>query len=197
MQPVVVHDGLAAALFWISAGGWAAGEAFAFARSRRLAETQPGLEASQILLTASTLSGLGLGYYVATEEIGPGLPGGGWWPVVTGLLTLLAGLGLRAWAIRTLGRFFQFRVVVQEGQGVIDTGPYRRIRHPSYTGLLVGMLGAGIALDNAVSIACCLLPPLVGFVWRLLTEEAVLARELGEPYRDYMGHTERLVPGVW
>jgi protein-S-isoprenylcysteine O-methyltransferase Ste14 len=87
--------------------------------------------------------------------------------------------------------------VVQANHEVVDTGPYRLIRHPSYTGLLAIELGLGIALGTWLSIPACLLPPLIAFSARVLTEERVLARELGEPYRAYMARTYRLVPGVW
>jgi protein-S-isoprenylcysteine O-methyltransferase Ste14 len=80
---------------------------------------------------------------------------------------------------------------------VVDTGPYRLVRHPSYTGLLMASLGLGIALRTWLSIPACLVPPLIAFSMRLRHEEAVLARELGEPYRAYMRRTKRLVPGVW
>jgi protein-S-isoprenylcysteine O-methyltransferase Ste14 len=197
LQPLVVHDGLAAALFWTCAGAWLLGELLALMRSRRMADAKADSELSQVLLMAALLGGLGLGYLAAAKDAGPGLPDGGWWPLILGLAMLGAGVALRAWAILTLGRFFQYTVVVQEGQRVIESGPYRRIRHPSYSGLLLAMLGLGIALDNVLGIAACLLPALVAFSLRLLSEERVLARELGEPYRDYMRRTDRLIPGVW
>ena len=125
------------------------------------------------------------------------LPGPGWWPVALGLAVFAAGLGLRAWAVRELGRFFQFTVVVQADHQVVDSGPYRHVRHPSYTGLLMASLGLGIALGTWLSIPACLVPPLIGFGVRLRHEEAVLVQALGEPYRAYMQRTKRLVPGVW
>ena len=112
-------------------------------------------------------------------------------------MVFVLGLALRAWAVRVLGRFFKFTVVVQAEHRVVDTGPYRLIRHPSYTGLLMVELGLGIKLGTWLSIPACLLPPLIAFTARLLTEEYVLSRELGEPYRAYMARTKRLIPGVW
>jgi protein-S-isoprenylcysteine O-methyltransferase Ste14 len=107
------------------------------------------------------------------------------------------GIWLRAAAVVTLGRYFTYAVKVDPEQPVIETGPYRLIRHPAYTGLLMSSLGVGLALDNWLAIAGCLLPPLIGFTARLLHEERLLAEQLGEPYRDYMRRTQRLVPGVW
>ncbi len=125
------------------------------------------------------------------------LPGPGWWPLVAGIAVFAAGLGLRARAVQELGRFFKFTVVVQAGHRVIDTGPYARIRHPSYTGLLMASLGLGVGLGTWLSIPACVIPPLIAFSVRLVHEERVLASELGEPYRSYMRRTWRLVPGVW
>jgi protein-S-isoprenylcysteine O-methyltransferase Ste14 len=113
------------------------------------------------------------------------------------LIVFACGIWLRAAAVLALGRFFTYTVKVDAEQPVIDTGPYRLIRHPSYTGLLMASLGVGIALDNWLSIAACVLPPLVGFTLRLRHEERVLSEQLGEPYRSYMRRTKRLVPGVW
>lgn len=80
---------------------------------------------------------------------------------------------------------------------MVDTGPHRLVRHPSYTGLLMAALGVGIALGNWLSMAACLLPALIGFSIRLRSEERTLADQLGEPYRAYMTRTRRLIPGIW
>ena len=86
---------------------------------------------------------------------------------------------------------------MQQGHRVVDTGPYRVLRHPSYTGILVTLLGMGIALDSWASVAVAFLLPLAGILRRIGEEEQVLRRELGEPYRDYSRRTSRLVPGIW
>ena len=148
------------------------------------------------LLGLALFGGLALGIY-AGYNTDASLPGPRWWPPLVGFVVFAGGIWLRTAAVLALGRFFTYAVQVDSGQPVIDTGPYRLIRHPSYTGLLMASLGVGIALDNWLSIAACLLPPLIGFTLRLLHEERVLAEQLGEPYRAYMRRTKRLVPGVW
>jgi protein-S-isoprenylcysteine O-methyltransferase Ste14 len=148
------------------------------------------------LLGLALFGGLALGIYAA-HHTSSTLPGPSWWPPLVGLVVFACGIWLRSAAVLALGRFFTYTVKVDSEQPVIDTGPYRLIRHPSYTGLLMASLGVGIALDNWVSIAACVLPPLVGFTLRLLHEERVLSERLGEPYRSYMRRTKRLVPGVW
>ena len=192
MKPLAVHGGVAGGVWVACALAWALFELGLAIRVRGAS----GRDRSFVPLTLAVLGGMALGQFVA-RRAGLALPGPGWWPVALGMAVFALGLFLRAWAVRELGRFFKFTVVVQAEHRVVDTGPYRLIRHPSYTGLLAIELGLGIMLGTWLSIPACLLPPLVAFAIRLLTEERVLARELGEPYRAYMARTRRLIPGVW
>jgi protein-S-isoprenylcysteine O-methyltransferase Ste14 len=193
VKPLAVHGGAAEALFWACAGAWALFELVLAVRTRG----SGGRDRSFVPLTMSVFAGLALGVLAARRAGDLALPGPGWWPVAAGLAVFALGLLLRAWAVRELGRFFKFTVVVQADHRVVDTGPYRLIRHPSYTGLLMTELGLGIALGTWLSIPACLVPPLVAFAIRIRHEERVLASELGDPYRAYMARTRRLIPGVW
>ncbi len=65
-----------------------------------------------------------------------------------GIAVMLAGLVFRWYAIHSLGRFFTRTVATRAGQYVVDSGPYRLIRHPSYTGGLLMFLGTGVAMTN-------------------------------------------------
>ena len=125
------------------------------------------------------------------------LPGPRWASFAIGIALIWIGLALRLWAVRTLGRFFTVKVSILEGHRVIDTGPYRFVRHPSYTGLLLTYLGFGIGLDSWASVAGAIVPPLAAAIWRIADEEEVLLRELGDPYREYARGRRRLLPGVW
>jgi protein-S-isoprenylcysteine O-methyltransferase Ste14 len=195
MKPLVVHDGTANAIFWVGASAWLLGELGMMAyTSRGGTESR---DASTVALTGAVLAGIALAVLVANQVDDFLLPGPGWWPLAVGLALVAAGFGLRIWALRTLGRFFKYRVVIQEGHQVIDTGPYRRIRHPSYTGMVLCSAGLGLALGNWLAIVAAGALTLVAFTLRLLSEERTLAAELGEPYRDYMTRTHRLIPGVW
>lgn len=114
-----------------------------------------------------------------------------------GVLVFLAGLGLRWYAIIYLGRFFTVDVAIAEDHRVVDSGPYRLVRHPSYTGALMAFLGIGICLGNWVSLAVATLPIAVAFMWRIHVEEAALAGALGERYAEYARRTKRLLPWVY
>ena len=116
---------------------------------------------------------------------------------VAGLVVMWLGLALRGWAVAALGSAFRTTVEVDSGQAVVSAGPYSRIRHPSYTGLLLILAGLGLAFGNWLAVAVCLVLPLPAMVRRIAVEEAELTRVLGDPYRRYRARTKRLVPGVW
>ncbi len=94
-------------------------------------------------------------------------------------------------------RYFTRNLQVAAGQTVVVDGPYEHLRHPSYTGAILMFAGVGIGLANALGLAACVVLPAIGFVRRIPREEALLRRELGEPYAEYASHTPRLLPGVW
>ena len=114
-----------------------------------------------------------------------------------GLIVIWLGLGIRFWAVAALGRAFRTTVEVDPGQAVISTGPYRWVRHPSYSGLLLIVGGFGLAAGNWLALAVCVVLPLAALVRRISVEEAELTRVLGDRYRAYEAHTKRLIPGLW
>jgi protein-S-isoprenylcysteine O-methyltransferase Ste14 len=116
---------------------------------------------------------------------------------VVGLVVIWAGLAVRVWAVLTLGRSFSTFVQVDAGQAVVSRGPYRWVRHPSYTGLLLIALGFGLGARNWLSIVVCVVVPLLGLVPRIAVEESELISTLGSRYRDYQKGTDRLVPKLW
>jgi protein-S-isoprenylcysteine O-methyltransferase len=107
------------------------------------------------------------------------------------------GLALRWWAIIYLGRFFTVNVTVATDHRVVDSGPYRYIRHPSYTGGLVAFLGLSLCLSNAFSILIIMIPIFLAFRKRMDIEESVLTKALEPSYRDYVRRTKRLIPFVY
>lgn len=110
-----------------------------------------------------------------------------------GIVVAISGLALRWWAVLALGRFFTTRVMTRPDQTVVQTGPYRLVRHPSYTGMLMTILGLLLTSANWMSLACFLLV-LPGIAYRIRVEEAALSEAIGRPYRDYMARTKRFVP---
>ncbi len=116
---------------------------------------------------------------------------------LAGVVVFVAGVGVRWYAILCLGRFFTVNVAIATDHQLIEAGPYRWLRHPSYTGALLAFLGLGLCFDNWVSLAALLVPVSVVFWWRMRIEEAALLGTFGERYRDYMRRTRRLIPFIY
>ncbi len=116
---------------------------------------------------------------------------------LAGLGLFAAGLGLRWYSMAYLGRLFTFDVAVAADHRVIDSGPYRHIRHPAYTGSLLSFVGLGVCGGNALSLLVLLAPIAWAFAHRIVIEEAALSSALGSRYDDYAGRTKRLVPFVY
>jgi len=110
---------------------------------------------------------------------------------------LLLGMALRWYAILYLGRFFTANVAIHAGHRVVDSGPYRFIRHPSYTGCLLTAVGYSMTLNNWASIVIIVLPCVAVMLWRIQVEEQALREALGEPYSSYMRRTRRLIPFIY
>lgn len=115
----------------------------------------------------------------------------------TGVLCYVLGLSLRWYSIVLLGRFFTVNVAIATDHRLIDTGPYRYLRHPSYSGALLAFLGLGLCMGNWISILLLIVPIFLVFIRRMNVEERALLQGLGEPYRDYMRRTKRLIPAVY
>ena len=111
-----------------------------------------------------------------------------------GIALMLAGIAFRFYAMSLLGRFFTYQVAVHPGQTVVEAGPYRYIRHPSYTGALITLVGLGLALGNWAGLFALLACMGPAYAYRISVEEAALLAALGEPYKQYTSRTRRLVP---
>lgn len=116
------------------------------------------------------------------------------WVYYVGIAAMLAGIALRQWAIAVLGRYFSGVIGVQKEQKVVEAGPYRLIRHPSYTGVLIFLSGMGIAVQSWAAALVNIAIFGVAYGYRLFVEERILIRELGASYVDYMKRTKRVIP---
>ncbi len=116
---------------------------------------------------------------------------------LVGLALFLLGLVVRWVAIIHLGRFFTVNVAIADDHQLITTGPYRYVRHPSYTGTLLIFLGFGLCTLNYFSLAAIFLPIAAAFLWRMHVEETALRGAFGKTYDLYASQTRRLIPGVY
>jgi protein-S-isoprenylcysteine O-methyltransferase Ste14 len=113
-----------------------------------------------------------------------------------GLAVLVSGSLLRRYCWRLLGQFFTGDVSVRPDQPVIDVGPYRWVRHPSYTGGILMFGGAGLALGNWLSLTLLLGFTMAAYAYRVRVEERALLAAIGEPYRRFMETRKRFIPFV-
>jgi protein-S-isoprenylcysteine O-methyltransferase len=104
---------------------------------------------------------------------------------------------LGMWSIVHRGRFFTVDVAIATDHRVVDTGPYRSVRHPSYAGAILAFVGYGICLGNWVSLLALTVPVARAFLLRIEVEERALSAALGDSYREYASRTHRLLPFVY
>jgi len=116
------------------------------------------------------------------------------WVFYPGIFLMLLGVVIRQWAIAVLGRFFSLTVRVAEDHRVVEKGPYRLVRHPSYTGVLITFIGLALAVQSWGALLVLLGVFSATFGYRMRVEEKTLLSELGENYASYMKRTKRIIP---
>jgi protein-S-isoprenylcysteine O-methyltransferase Ste14 len=147
---------------------------------------------SRLLISLSMFLSLMIAFLFAASGIAS-LPSGAFY---LGIGLMIAGILLRQWSIAVLGRYFSRTVGVQEGQAVVDRGPYRLVRHPAYTGSLLTMVGLGFVLQSWGAVLVLIAFFGAAFGYRIHVEEAVLTSKLGDKYVAYAKKTKRLIPYV-
>ncbi len=152
---------------------------------------------SLLVVICSAVAGIGGGFALAGGVQSAAIPDGRWPIFVVGLVLMCVGIAIRQWAITLLGQFFTIDIRVHPDQIVVERGPYRWVRHPSYTGIIITFAGIGLALGNWAALGLLLVVPTAGLLVRIRFEERALLEGLGEPYRRFAAGRSRLVPGVW
>jgi protein-S-isoprenylcysteine O-methyltransferase len=174
---------------------WGSSEIFISTRMRsRGAGTRRDSGTLQVVLIVAYAS-VGVAIYIAMADggyIARFTPAG-----VLGLALLIAGMAIRAYAILTLRRFFTVDVAIFKDHRLIRTGPYRYIRHPSYTGALLSFYGLAIGFENVWAALIIAVPPTVAFFIRMRVEERVLRDAFPSEYPEYERATKRLVPFIY
>jgi protein-S-isoprenylcysteine O-methyltransferase Ste14 len=185
-------------LVWTTVVGWLAAEVIL--RGRHHGRTEPTVtrewRSLGVIWLAAAAGGVVAGVLAANlHALDLPLRRPAWLVLV--LVIAWCGIGLRLWSIATLGRYFQPIVHIQQGHQVVKAGPYRVLRHPAYTGILLAVLGLSLLFANIAAIVVYNVCFIAAFVYRITVEERVLREGLGDEYAEYMRHTHRLIPGVW
>ena len=113
-----------------------------------------------------------------------------------GVSLILLGSLLRRYCWRTLGEYFTGEVRAQKDQPVITSGPYRLVRHPSYTAGIMMFIGVGLALGSWISLTLLTIATIATYSYRVAIEERALLDTIGEPYESYMKQRKRFIPYI-
>ena len=118
--------------------------------------------------------------------------------LIPGISLMVIGIGIRAWSVQTLGKYFTATVQVQEDQKVVQSGPYALVRHPSYLGAFLALSGSAVVLEAWYGLGIAIISMLIAYRIRIKTEEATLINSFGEQYEAYQKQTpSRLIPFIW
>jgi protein-S-isoprenylcysteine O-methyltransferase Ste14 len=112
-----------------------------------------------------------------------------------GFMLFLVGIAYRLWAIKTLGKYYSHIVREIAGHQIIESGPYRHIRHPAYAGMILANLGIIIFFFNSITLILFSLILIPAIILRIIIEEKTLFKI--DKYVDYAKNRPRLIPGIW
>ena len=188
MHPVLIVIGIGWVIFWIA---WLIA-AFTAKASRgrwgRLAGARIALIVVVAYLIRVNLGGGGMRTGHSTALAGPVLEG-------VGLALWVAGLGLAVWARLYIGRNWGMPMTRREEPDLVTTGPYRFIRHPIYTGIILAMIGTALAISLFGLVVVAVIAAF--FAFSASREERFLAEEFPATFPDYQASTKLLIPFVF
>ncbi|MBK1695391.1 hypothetical protein CKO09_11680 [Chromatium weissei] len=114
-----------------------------------------------------------------------------------GFILLAVGVWLRHISIKTLGRFFVTKVQIRHDHNLVKDGIYSLLRHPSYTGLILGFLGVILILQSTTALVLFIALGIPAYSYRIWIEEKSLIKVFGDEYRSYRTETYALIPFVY
>lgn len=115
---------------------------------------------------------------------------------IVGACMIIAGISFRAWAVHSLGKYFTATVQIKEDHRLIKTGPYRIVRHPSYTGAFMAIIAGGVILGSLTGFIISCMAMVIAYYVRIGIEEKELIARFGDDYRAYKRDTKMMIPYV-
>ena len=197
MLPLLYGNNIYTFIFWGTFAVWAVPEWIGTLTQRSKSNMRAYDRGSYAVLMLGLFGGLALGFWLPLWAPGASLTWHRTLIFALGIALMLLGTTFRWYAIRVLGEYFTREVAVHPGQQVVQTGPYRYIRHPAYSRTLLTMLGLGLTMTNWASLLAIMACTLLGHSYRVAVEERALSEKIGLPYVEYMRHTRRFIPFVF
>lgn len=119
------------------------------------------------------------------------------WAYYLGFLIAVLGNALYFWGYHTLGRNFSLEVVIYQNHQLVERGPYRFIRHPMYTALVLSSIGMGLMSQSWVALITIAIVDALAVGYRVRVEEKALIAEFGDQYLSYSKRVKRLIPFIF
>jgi protein-S-isoprenylcysteine O-methyltransferase Ste14 len=116
---------------------------------------------------------------------------------IVGFIILWFGVVLRNYSIRILGKHFTPTIQLQQDHDLITAGPYSIIRHPSYLGALLAIVGIAIFFNSLIGTIAACIAMMIAYVVRIDAEEKALESLFGSKYQEYQQRTKKLIPFLW
>lgn len=114
-----------------------------------------------------------------------------------GILMIVTGISFRAWAVNSLGKYFTATVQIKEDHQLVKTGPYRIVRHPSYTGAFLAIIAGGVILESLAGFIISCTAMIIAYYVRIGIEEKELVARFGNDYLAYKKDTKMIIPYVF
>jgi protein-S-isoprenylcysteine O-methyltransferase Ste14 len=149
---------------------------------------------SMILIWVMITFGFTAGFFLAKHDSWKSINS-----IITffGLLLILIGIIIRWIAIVQLGKSFTVDVAITDKASLKTDGLFSRVRHPSYLGLLITIIGFSVTMNSLTSFIIFVMPVTLAVLYRIRVEENVLFEEFGDNYTAYKSKTKKLIPGIY
>ena len=151
---------------------------------------------SMLVMWATIISAITAAEFIGHMTVGR-IMNGAYWLKLAAIFVIVAGVMLRWIAILSLGKAFSANVAIRHEQMIYQSGLYRYLRHPSYSGLLMVFVAIALHERNWLAAAVVLLPTIAAVLYRIHVEEAALNEAFGTQYAAYSEQTKRLIPGIY
>lgn len=114
-----------------------------------------------------------------------------------GILFMLIGIIIRCLSVWTLRKYFSLSVTIELEHHIVQSGPYKYLRHPAYTGGILTIIGMPISLRSPLAILIVAITVALIYGYRISVEEKALAQNFGKEYHKYSKKTWKIIPWIW